>query len=78
MLYIAYAVCYLSLRHARAGVVVAARENDDSIYDYAVTREVIADLQAATDARGRSLTVHILENPATRRSIFCLVFKVYR
>ena len=55
-------------RFTSPGVVVAARENDQSIYDYAVTRQVISDLQAATDARGRSLTVHILDNPSTLRS----------
>ena len=54
-------------RFTSPGVVVAAREMDDSIYDYAVTRQVIADLQAATDARGRTLTVHILDNPSTLR-----------
>ncbi|CAJ1340067.1 unnamed protein product [Effrenium voratum] len=54
-------------RFTSPGVVVAARENDSSIYDYQVTRQVIADLQAATDARGRSLTVHILDNPSNIR-----------
>ena len=50
-------------RFTSPGVVVAARENDHTLYDYTVTRQVIADLQAATDARGRQLTVHILDNP---------------
>ncbi|CAE7648943.1 aguA [Symbiodinium sp. CCMP2456] len=54
-------------RFTSPGVVVAARENDETIYDYNVTRQVIADLQAATDARGRQLTVHILDNPSTLR-----------
>ncbi|CAE7648929.1 aguA [Symbiodinium sp. CCMP2456] len=54
-------------RFTSPGVVVAARENDHTLYDYTVTRQVIADLQAATDARGRQLTVHILDNPEVVR-----------
>mmetsp|Transcript_33820 Transcript_33820/g.69736 ORF Transcript_33820/g.69736 Transcript_33820/m.69736 type:complete len:417 (+) Transcript_33820:41-1291(+) len=54
-------------RFTSPGVVVAARENDATIYDYNVTRQVISDLQAARDARGRQLTVHILDNPSTLR-----------
>ena len=54
-------------RFTSPGVVVAARENDNTIYDYQVTRQVIADLQQATDAKGRRLTVHILDNPETIR-----------
>ena len=67
-------------RFASPGVVVAARENDPSLDDYTVTRQVIADLQGATDAHGRQLTVHILDNPEARcvtgsASLFIL-FKV--
>ena len=59
-------------RFTSPGVVVAARENDATIYDYNVTRQVISDLQAARDARGRQPTVHILDNPATLlRSSLC-------
>ncbi|CAL1133108.1 unnamed protein product [Cladocopium goreaui] len=54
-------------RFTSPGVVVVARENDSTIYDYNVTRQVIADLEGATDARGRTLTVHILDNPSTLR-----------
>ena len=54
-------------RFTSPGVVVAARENDSFLYDYEVTRQVIADLQGAVDARGRTLTVHIIENPTTLR-----------
>ena len=54
-------------RFTSPGVVVVARENDATIYDYNVTRQVIADLEGATDARGRTLTVHILDNPSTLR-----------
>ncbi|CAE7235914.1 AIH, partial [Symbiodinium pilosum] len=54
-------------RFTSPGVVVAARENDNTIYDYQVTRQVISDLIGATDARGRQLTVHILDNPESIR-----------
>jgi agmatine deiminase len=54
-------------RFAAPGVVVAARENDAALFDYNVTRRVIRDLRDATDARGRRLAVHVIDNPDALR-----------
>ena len=50
-------------RFARPGVVVVSRDNDKSSYDYRVTRENIALLKKARDARGRPLQLVVLDAP---------------
>jgi agmatine deiminase len=50
-------------RFAKPGTVVVSREMDNTSYDYTVTRENIAALQAATDAKGRTLHVEIIDTP---------------
>jgi len=54
-------------RFVRPGVAVAALENDPDLPDYALTREHLKILRAATDVRGRRLTVVPLEAPTTLR-----------
>lgn len=54
-------------RFAAPGVVVAGREDDPESFDYAVTRKHLSILESAVDARGRTLTVHVLPGPASVR-----------
>lgn len=55
-------------RFAAPGVVVAGRDDDPDSFDYDVTREHLTLLNAATDARGRALDVHVLPAPQTLRA----------
>ncbi|MEM7414413.1 MAG: agmatine deiminase family protein [Gemmatimonadota bacterium] len=57
-------------RFASPGVVVAALEPDPNLFDYEVTREHLALLREATDARGASLAVHTLEAPHSIRGAY--------
>ncbi len=50
-------------RFAKPGHVVVSREIDSYLYDYQVTRNNIKELQTATDAKGRSLTLTIIDTP---------------
>lgn len=50
-------------RFVRPGEVLVSRDNYRSSYDYAVTRENIAILSAATDAFGNKLKVTVLDAP---------------
>lgn len=54
-------------RFATPGVVLAAYEPDPSYADHEVTLQHLEILRAATDARGRRLSVQILEAPGTLR-----------
>lgn len=54
-------------RFASPGVVVAGREDDPTSYDYAVTRTHLELLNAAADAKGRKLSVHVIPGPSTIR-----------
>lgn len=55
-------------RFVSPGVVIANLDNDPKSYDYAVTRTHLEILKAATDADGRTLTVHTLPPPLKPRS----------
>jgi agmatine deiminase len=55
-------------RFVEPGVVIANLDNDPASYDYAVTRTHLDILKAATDADGRTLTVHTLPPPLKPRS----------
>ena len=55
-------------RFTSPGVVVAHLDNDPASYDYAVTRQHLAILNAAKDADGRSLNVQTLAAPASVRA----------
>jgi len=55
-------------RFVEPGVVIANLDNDPASYDYAVTRTHLEILKAATDADGRTLTVHTLPPPLKPRS----------
>jgi agmatine deiminase len=57
-------------RFAGAGVVVAGLDNDPDSFDHDVTRRHLEILKSATDARGRSLQVEVLEGPSTVRDAF--------
>ena len=57
-------------RFVRPGVVVAAREDDPSQFDHAVTRRHLELLRAATDADGRRLQVIELPGPTHVRPAF--------
>ena len=50
-------------RFSQPGQVLVSRDNDQSSYDYAVTRENIEILRNSTDARGRPLRLTILDTP---------------
>lgn len=50
-------------RFSRPGVVVVSRDTDKSSYDYQVTRDNIATLETATDAKGNPLELVILDTP---------------
>ena len=50
-------------RFAKPGVVMVSRDSDKASYDYKVTRENIAILKAATDAKGNPLKLVILDTP---------------
>lgn len=50
-------------RFASPGVVVVSRDTDESSFDYAVTRENIATLEAAIDSKGRAFELVILDTP---------------
>lgn len=54
-------------RFVQPGVVVANLDNDADSYDYALTREHLQILRAATDADGRPLQVHVLPPPLQGR-----------
>ncbi|RMI29008.1 agmatine deiminase family protein [Nocardia stercoris] len=54
-------------RFAGPGVVVAGLDNDESSFDYDLTRRHLDILHSETDARGRSLRVEALEGPSTIR-----------
>ncbi|MBU3064566.1 agmatine deiminase family protein [Nocardia sp. NEAU-G5] len=54
-------------RFAGPGVVVAGLDNDETSFDYDVTRRHLDILRSATDARGRTLRVETLEGPSTIR-----------
>lgn len=54
-------------RFARPGVVLAGYDPDPASYDHAVTKQHLEILQAATDARGRTLEVLTLTGPTTIR-----------
>lgn len=56
------------VRFVEPGVVIANLDNDPASYDYAVTRTHLEILKAATDADGRTLTVHTLPPPLKPRS----------
>ncbi|WP_067698979.1 agmatine deiminase family protein [Nocardia jejuensis] len=57
-------------RFAAPGVVVAGLDNDESSFDYDVTRRHLDILRAATDVQGRPLRVEVLEGPSTVREKF--------
>ena len=50
-------------RFVRPGVVVVSLDTDKDSYDYQVTRDNIARLKKATDARGKRLELIVLETP---------------
>ena len=50
-------------RFVRPGVVIASRDIDRSSYDYKITRQNIEILQQAKDARGKPLSVVIMDTP---------------
>lgn len=54
-------------RFASPGVVIANLDNDPESYDFAVTRRHLEILEAATDAAGRRLQVHMLSPPQAPR-----------
>jgi len=51
----------------RPGVVIANLEVDQTSYDYALTRTHLGILKAATNAKGRSLTVMTISTPTKFR-----------
>ncbi|MEV0670345.1 agmatine deiminase family protein [Mycobacterium sp. NPDC050441] len=57
-------------RFARPGVVVAGLDPDPESFDYDVTAEHLDILRTATDAKGRSLEVVVLEAPERVRPEF--------
>lgn len=57
-------------RFLKPGVVVAALDNDERSFDYAVTRRHLEILRTATDARGRPLQLITLETPTKVRPEF--------
>ncbi len=57
-------------RFIRPGEVVVSRENDESSYDYDVTRENIRVLSQQTDAQGRRLKLTVMDNPETFNTKF--------
>nr|WP_245815958.1 agmatine deiminase family protein [Rhodococcus maanshanensis] len=57
-------------RFARPGVVVAGLDPDPESFDHDVTERHLEILESATDAKGRSLEVVVLEAPATVRPEF--------
>jgi agmatine deiminase len=50
-------------RFVKPGVVIVSRDTDKHSYDYKITRDNIAILEAATDAHGNSLELVILDAP---------------
>ena len=50
-------------RFSQPGQVLVSRDNDQTSYDYAVTRENIEILRNSTDVRGRPLRLTILDTP---------------
>lgn len=54
-------------RFTEPGIVVAARDDDPDSFDFEVTRTHLDLLATATDARGRSLQVHVLPAPSYPR-----------
>lgn len=50
-------------RFVRPGIVVVSRDTDKSSYDYQITRDNIATLETATDAKGNPLELVILDTP---------------
>lgn len=54
-------------RFASPGVVVAGRDDDPDSFDYAVTREHLEILETTTDAKGRTVEVHVLPAPRNPR-----------
>ncbi|MCC7055648.1 MAG: agmatine deiminase family protein [Gemmatimonadaceae bacterium] len=57
-------------RFARPGVVLAGHDPDPASYDHAVTERHLEMLGSATDARGRSLEVIVLDGPTTTREAY--------
>ncbi|HHL2826224.1 TPA: agmatine/peptidylarginine deiminase [Citrobacter murliniae] len=57
-------------RFTHPGTVVAGLEQDQSSFDYAVTRRHLEILRAATDAKGRRLKVITLEGPSAIRPAY--------
>jgi agmatine deiminase len=57
-------------RFARPGVVVAGFDPDPESFDHDVTARHLDILESATDAKGRSLEVVVLEAPSTVRPEF--------
>lgn len=54
-------------RFCRPGLVVAGLDPDPSSFDHAVTKRHLEILRGATDAKGRKLTVTVLQAPSTVR-----------
>lgn len=50
-------------RFVRPGHVIASRDTYKASPDYRVTRDNIARLKRSVDARGRALTVHVVDTP---------------
>lgn len=57
-------------RFIKPGVVVAAQDNDNSSFDYTVTRGHLDLLRKASDARGRPLQIITLETPKQVRPAY--------
>ena len=57
-------------RFAQPGVVVAHVDPDPASYDYAVTRDHLEILRAATDANGKPLRIVELPGPQRTRSTY--------
>ncbi len=57
-------------RFAKPGVVVAAYDPDPASFDHDVTKQHLKILRSATDARGQSLRVEVLETPSSIRPRF--------
>ncbi len=54
-------------RSTRPGVAVATQDNDQTSSEYALTRNHLEILRAATDAHGRPLTVEVIDAPTNLR-----------
>lgn len=52
------------VRFIRPGHVVVSRDNDETSFDYQVTRKNIEILEQSTDAQGRTLQIDILDTPS--------------